>query len=370
MKNKTLKIAFVSVLFFLLTGFFPSEEKALSLAVVYCVMAFLAVIVFLVYLWGIRKKKSGFILLFASIFVVNIGYFALAISKSLEEALLANRISYLGSVFLPMSMLIIISEAVKTPLKKWMTGILTGVGIVIFLIAASPGYLDIYYKEVSFAVVDGVASLIKVYGPLHIIYLFYLLIYFSVMLVVIINAIRKKRVASAVQSGILLSSVFINIMVWLFEQLVEINFEILSVSYVITEMFLVSMCFLLQESERLKNTNPPAEALQPVITDNSEETKASAIETAVPEAEKDDIIFSETEEYRNFMYGLSILTATEKTIYGYYVDGKSTKEILELLNITENTLKYHNKNIYGKLGVSSRKQLMETAYKAENTDNA
>lgn len=31
------------------------------------------------------------------------------------------------------------------------------------------------------------------------------------------------------------------------------------------------------------------------------------------------------------------------------------------LNITENTLKYHNKNIYSKLGVSSRKQLIEIA---------
>jgi DNA-binding CsgD family transcriptional regulator len=29
------------------------------------------------------------------------------------------------------------------------------------------------------------------------------------------------------------------------------------------------------------------------------------------------------------------------------------------LDITENTLKYHNRNIYGKLGVSSRKQMLE-----------
>ena len=34
-------------------------------------------------------------------------------------------------------------------------------------------------------------------------------------------------------------------------------------------------------------------------------------------------------------------------------------EILAELNIKENTLKFHNKNLYGKLGVTSRKQLME-----------
>ena len=41
------------------------------------------------------------------------------------------------------------------------------------------------------------------------------------------------------------------------------------------------------------------------------------------------------------------------------INGRSTKEIMSELNIKENTLKFHNKNLYGKLGVSSRKQLVE-----------
>jgi DNA-binding CsgD family transcriptional regulator len=31
------------------------------------------------------------------------------------------------------------------------------------------------------------------------------------------------------------------------------------------------------------------------------------------------------------------------------------------LNIKENTLKFHNKNLYSKLGISSRKQLLSIA---------
>ena len=42
-----------------------------------------------------------------------------------------------------------------------------------------------------------------------------------------------------------------------------------------------------------------------------------------------------------------------------YTAGRTTKEIMADLNITENTLKFHNKNLYSKLGVSSRKQLLE-----------
>ena len=34
---------------------------------------------------------------------------------------------------------------------------------------------------------------------------------------------------------------------------------------------------------------------------------------------------------------------------------------MNALSINENTLKYHNRNIYSKLGVSSRRQLLEFA---------
>ena len=60
-----------------------------------------------------------------------------------------------------------------------------------------------------------------------------------------------------------------------------------------------------------------------------------------------------------FVKGLKKLTPTEKSIYNFYLEGKSTKEIMAELNIKENTLKFHNKNLYSKLGVSSRKQLIE-----------
>ena len=55
------------------------------------------------------------------------------------------------------------------------------------------------------------------------------------------------------------------------------------------------------------------------------------------------------------------LTASERAIYDCYLRGMSTKEVLSEMSISENTLKFHNKNIYGKLGVSSRKQLLEYA---------
>ncbi len=362
MKKNMLSILIVLSAFFSLSGFTSTSEKTVSVAVVYGVTAVLSVCVFLVYLFGIRKKSPWFILLFSSVLVVNVGYFSLAVSRTLEEALLANRISYLGSVFLPMSILLIILEVTKTKYSRPLTGVLIAAGIIVFLIAATPGYLDIYYKEVSLIRINGVSVLDKVYGPLHIIYLFYLLIYFSAMSVLVVAKTVKKTIGSPVQSAVLLFSVFINIMVWLLEQFVKLDFEILSVSYVVTEVFLLLLCFLLQENEKhIPQSVPSSQSIEAVPTDSEAELTAPHEEEAVSdECTCDD--FLDTEECRSFLYGLGLLTNTERRIYDYYVEGKSTKEVLSLLDITENTLKYHNKNIYGKLGVSSRKQLKEIAY--------
>ncbi len=64
------------------------------------------------------------------------------------------------------------------------------------------------------------------------------------------------------------------------------------------------------------------------------------------------------DKYRAFLSGIKNLTATEKTIFNYYVDGKSVKEIMELARIKETTIRFHNRNIYSKLGVNSLKQLL------------
>ena len=75
-------------------------------------------------------------------------------------------------------------------------------------------------------------------------------------------------------------------------------------------------------------------------------------------------------EYEHFLNCIKLLTAKEKEIFDLYIQGNSSKEILKLENISENTLKYHNRNIYSKLGVSSRKQLLLYASMMKESEQA
>ena len=351
-----------------------------SMSLIYAAAAVISLLLLVGFNYIIRNKDLWYQLLFLSIFTVNLGYFTLSISKTLEEALLANRISYLGSVFLPMSMFLLILNVSKIRYKKWLPGILLAISTIVFLIAASPGYSTVYYQEVTLSFKNGAAVLNKVYGPLHCIYLYYLLGYFTLMVVTIIYAVVKKKMGSTIQAAVLLSAVLINILVWLIEQLIHIDFEILSVSYIISELFLILLHFMVTEQETLITTQQETtlapdisspDELQPLIPEIAEpeqtiaepvpeeqEPPSSPPEQELPSSPAETQMSLE-DQIAVYLEGLSNLTPTERIIYDMYISKNTTKEIMASLNIKENTLKFHNKNIYSKLGVSSRKQLIE-----------
>ena len=74
------------------------------------------------------------------------------------------------------------------------------------------------------------------------------------------------------------------------------------------------------------------------------------------------------DDYENFVIGIGMLTKSERNIFEMYLAGKTAKEIIEATGIKESTLKFHNSNIYEKLGVASRKQMLRYAalYTQEN----
>jgi len=147
--------------------------------------------------------------------------------------------------------------------------------------------------------------------------------------------------------------------VWFIEQLVRIDFELLSVSYIISAVFLLLLCLLLQGSKET--------VAKPSSTDAPNDTRAvpaapAPVELSPVTPDPDQSVSGSFEEKcAYFAAQRASLTPTERIIYQSYLEGKSTKEIMAALDIKENTLKYHNKNIYSKLGVSSRKQLVMIA---------
>ena len=64
------------------------------------------------------------------------------------------------------------------------------------------------------------------------------------------------------------------------------------------------------------------------------------------------------ELFCNFSRRAKTLSAAERGILKYYIEGKEISEIPDLAFISIHTVKKHNSNIYQKLGISSRDELM------------
>lgn len=290
-----------------------------------------SVLMIAIYFFIDKKQDKWLLLLFSSVAVCDLGYLLLSVSKTLDEALWANRLAYLGNVFLPFFLLLMIVNLLRFKIPKALPRVLIGINTVMLFIATSGGYLPIYYKNVSLDFVDGAAVLIKEYGPLHNVYKIYLFAYFAAMVGIIIYTMVKKTAASIKHSIFLAFVVIGNIAIWLVENIIHAGFEFLSISYIITEGLILLLYGILQDYEK-----------------NKEKTTVAEVETKVVENEEavcDDL--------------LKDLSEREKEVLQYLLENAKRKEIAEKLFVTESTIKKHTSNIYKKLEVTSRAELLE-----------
>ena len=110
------------------------------------------------------------------------------------------------------------------------------------------------------------------------------------------------------------------------------------------------------ETENLKRQNEELAIVTESQTNEIDKQQAEIERLAY--SRKNEI---DPDNYEAFKIGLKELTKTEKTVFNLYLQGKTAKEIADIVNIRESTLKFHNHNILEKLGVSSRKQMLRYA---------
>jgi len=62
--------------------------------------------------------------------------------------------------------------------------------------------------------------------------------------------------------------------------------------------------------------------------------------------------------FEDFLKNTKKLSPAERAVFNLYIEGHTAKEIAELLFLSINTIKTHNKRIYMKLNVASREELL------------
>ena len=287
----------------------------------------------------VKNKEFWLTALYCCVPIVNFGYLLLSMAKTVGFAVLANDVAYFGSVFLSMCMFLAITRLCGFDVKRGHVITCLTLGVVMFAIVASSPMLPLYYKSVHIEMIDGSAKLVKEYGALHPLYLFYLLGYFAAMIIAIILSVKRNKIGDRKRAGFLAGIVCCNIVVWLFEKFIDWNYEFLSVTYIISELLLVLVYWMMQDYVHKNDLPAPSEEKAPVIIVDSDD-KAEKIKSIL----------------RSLPEGTSP-SARQMDVLEGIIDGKSRKEMAADLHLSENTVKMHISSLYRLLGVSSRDEI-------------
>lgn len=321
----------------------------------YGITTIVAILMTIVYFYVDRKRDVWLMLLFISVAVCNVGYWLLSASKTLDGALWANRIAYLGNVFLPFFMLMMIMNLSRFNYPKFIPKILIILNSAMLFIAASGDWLPIYYKNVTIDFVDGAAVLIKEYGPLHGLYKIYLFAYFATMVGIIIFTAVKHTVVSTKHSVFFAFVVIGNIAIWLVENMINAGFEFLSISYIVTEGLILFLYGILQDYG-LADTQQIAETSE---INNPATTETETIK-AFNSSQIENILCNWGE--------LETLSQREKEVLRLILENTKRKDISQTLFVTESTIKKHTANIFKKLEITNRAELFEKAKEFSKQD--
>lgn len=317
------------------------DKEEESMTVEYAITFALALALLAAYLILVNKKQLWLTLLYVCVSVVNLGYLLLSMANTVKFALFGNNVAYFGSVFLTVCMLLTIVELCGFKVKRGYIISCVTLSVLIFILVASSPMIPLYYKSVAIEMIDDSAKLVKEYGPLHNLYLVYLISYFAAMVATIIYSVKKKKPGATKFAGFIAGIVCSNIIVWLFEKFISWEFEFLAVSYIISELLLLLVSWMMQDyvhkSDIPSFTHAQRERFAVEITAMPMEVKIGRILDVVDDNEP--------------------LAVREREILELILKNKKRKEIAEQLHLSENTIKTYTRTLYAKLGVTCRDEL-------------
>ena len=308
----------------------------------YAICLIAAVGLLIAYSVIVKAKEFWLTMLHVCVSVVNLGYLIMSLANTVEFAVFGNDVAYLGSVFLSMCMFLTIVRLCGFEIKKSHVITCVSLGAVMFAVIASSPMLPLYYKSIDIETIDGAAKLVKEYGVLHPVYLFYLLGYFASMIGTIIHSVRKKKIGEPKLAGFIAAIVCGNLVIWLFEKMVRWEYEFLSVTYIISEFLLLSVYWMLQDYIHVNDIPKHVaheEKVAVIFMDSRERAeKIKQIIASLPEG--------------------ATLTARQVDILEGILEGKSRKEMAADLHLSENTVKMHTTSLFKILKVTSREEII------------
>lgn len=171
------------------------------------------------------------ILLVTVIVVGDAGYFPLSLSEGLPEALIATQITYVTGCFAPMLMFAIACEIYRVRIPGWLLCMMYAVQFGIYCCVMTIGKLELFYRTVEYNRSGDIVYLTKVYGPMHMVHIISMYIYFGLLILVSAGVFPHKRRISSADSTAIFFLEFFTISVYIAQRMAGFQIELMPFAF-------------------------------------------------------------------------------------------------------------------------------------------
>ena len=201
----------------------------------YSITAILTLIGLIVLMCSYELKKLNHYSVIVQLLMTlaNGGYLALALSKTVSEAVLANKLCYLGGCFIPPLWLLLICTVCNFKLKRFTKILMYAYSFFVYAMVLSIGYSDFYYDEIFLEQYKGATILGHTYGPGHVFFYVILYGYMLIQMVILVYTMLKKKAVSRKNLWALMIMEVLNIGSFAIGRKVNSAVEIMPLMYVL-----------------------------------------------------------------------------------------------------------------------------------------
>ncbi len=187
------------------------------------------------FIWH-RHFDVNITIIYIIISVTNLGYWFKNTAPDLPQAIMANKIIYIGGCFLPYFILMCVLNLCNIRVSRLVKTIPLLLSVFVYFSVLSAGYFPWFYKETVYLKENEVVHLQSAYGSMHTVHYIVLAVYLAAGIFAIIYSYFKKKQVSHTILFFLFCPEVIAVVGYLGNRLLRFDFEIMPMTYVLAEI--------------------------------------------------------------------------------------------------------------------------------------
>ncbi|MBQ8304836.1 MAG: HD domain-containing protein [Blautia sp.] len=195
------------------------------------------------YMWH-KHFDVNFTMVFTLVPIACLGYLLSSVARTRSSAITAQQIIYIGGTFLQLFIVFSIFNLCQVNLPRWVRTMLFAACTAVYLSVLTIGHMDIFYRSVSFAIVDGVPVLTKEYGFMHTVFYVLACSFLLVGIITIVYSwLRKKEVPRRVLLLIIIPDLICVLTFFVVLKVLGSDVDLVSLGYVVSESIFLLIAY-------------------------------------------------------------------------------------------------------------------------------